>query len=137
MLYFILRSNFILRLSVSLSAAARVLEVGLRSAFFGFRSGVRELSTGVISSEARLNPFARDYYEARTAGPRPATEPGRVPGFLERSFDGQFFGQVECEFVVHCDGIPAQQLTFLTDETSSVGDVAADGVEAVHRPVIR
>jgi hypothetical protein len=62
MLYLILRSNFILRLSVSLSAAAKVLKSGSRSGFFVLGVKYDELSTGITYSEAKLNPFARDHF---------------------------------------------------------------------------
>ena len=62
MLYLILRSNFILRLSVSLSAAARVLKSGSLSGFFVLGVRYDELSTGMTYPEAKLNPFARDQF---------------------------------------------------------------------------
>ena len=62
MLYLILRPNFILRLSVSLSATARILKSGSRSGFFVLGMKYDELSTGMTYPEARLNPFAKVHF---------------------------------------------------------------------------
>ena len=92
MLYLILRSNFILRLSVSLSAAARVLKSGSLSGFFVLGVRYDELSTGMTYLEAKLNPFARYHFGClNTVAPiRDHARSGScVSGVIQRSTLGR------------------------------------------------
>ena len=107
MLYLILRSNFILRLSVSLSATAWSLKSGSQSGFFVSGVGDDELSTGMTYPEAKLNPFARDHFGCLDTV-APIRGHARSGFWFSRGVINRLtLWSVEGEPVIHCDSIPA------------------------------